>query len=118
MYKLFYSFSDWIIIWYILYQQKIIDYNPKFAILIGIVENIISLIFLCKYSSDIIKYKIIVIHFIIKLLMFSSLSNTKYILKDIIFTLILYIIYNIWLKITFNKNITKFYIQKLENYKK
>ena len=50
--------------------------------------------------------------------MFSSLSDTNYQLNDFIFAFILYIIYNIWLKLTFNKYITEYYIQKIENYKK
>ena len=117
MYNFFYVFSDWIIVWYILYQQQIINYNPKIVILLGFVENIISFIFLCKYSTNIKKYYKLVIHFIIKIFMFSSLTYTNYELKDFTFGLILYIIYNIWLKITFNINVIEFYVQKIENYK-
>ena len=42
--EIFINFSDWIIIWFILYEFKIIKYNPKFAVLFGIIDNIIGFI--------------------------------------------------------------------------
>jgi hypothetical protein len=117
MYKLFYLFSDWIFIWYILYRLQLINNNPKIFIIFGIIENIISLIYLCKYTSNIKKYYILIIHFIIKILMIISLSDTQIVFNDFIFGLILYIIYNIWLKIKYNKYITEFYIEKLTHNK-
>jgi hypothetical protein len=61
MLRIDYIFSYWIFIWFILYCLKITKYNPKFAILLGILENIIVLILMSYYNTD----KSIIILFIL-----------------------------------------------------
>jgi hypothetical protein len=107
--KLFYYFSDWIIIWYLLYQLKIIKFNPKIAIILGIIENIIFLIKNYKKKCKNIKLNL---HFSIKLLMFYSLRDTEYNINDFNFAIILYISYNIFLKIKYKKSILEYYFSK------
>jgi hypothetical protein len=107
--KLFYYFSDWIIIWYLLYQLKIINYNPKIAIIIGIIENIIFLIINSKKSKNNIKLNI---NFGIKLLMFYMIKETKCYINDFNFAIFLYILYNIFLKVKYKISILEYYFPK------
>jgi hypothetical protein len=109
--KLFYYFSDWIIIWYLLYQLKIINYNPKIAIILGIIENIIFLFIYSnkKKSKNNIKLNL---HFTIKLLMFYLLRDTIYNINDFNFAIILYISYNIFLKVKYKISILEYYFPK------
>ena len=101
LYKPLYFFSDWIIIWFILYKLDIIKYNPILFILLGIFENILWFI-LCFKHNKLYDYKfvVLVVHFIIKLAMFNSLKDTIITKNDITFSMLLYIVYSIWLKNT------------------
>ena len=76
---IFIHFSDWIILWYILYHFKIIKYNPKLFILFGIIDNIIGLGILIYKSRE---YIGISISLIIKFLMYYSLRNSSYNIND------------------------------------
>jgi hypothetical protein len=111
MYKFF--FSDWLYIWFILYKLNVTNFNPKFCILIGIIENIIIIGFLFKYVNKIKYYKKITIYFTIKLLILYILQDTNIRLNDIIFGMILYLIYNIYLKIFFNQTNIGYYKERL-----
>ena len=111
MYKFF--FSDWLYIWFILYKFKVTNFNPIILILIGIIENIIIIGFLFKYVNKIKYYKKVTIYFTIKLLILYLLQNTDYKLNDFIAGIILYIIYNIYLKIFFNQTNIDYYKERL-----
>jgi hypothetical protein len=91
-------FSYWILTWYLLYILKFVKYSPKFAIVIGIVENLILLIFMVFNGSNkrTIGYFILVNTFI-KLLPFYTLRNETINVKDIQATVILAIIYVGWI---------------------
>ena len=93
-------FSNWILLWFILYYFKLISFSPKFAILMGILENTIMLISLLIWGKSIKSIIIfIIINVIIKILPFYYLRNESYILTDIYFTFGLFFVYNIWLYI-------------------
>ena len=98
-------FSYWIFFWWILYMIKIIPFNPKFIIILGIIENTFILIIKIynKYYSSIPSF--LIINTVIKIIPLISVLNTKIEKNDIIFSIILFILYLIWLII--NK---KFYI--------
>ena len=111
MYKFY--FSDWLYIWFILYKFKVTNFNPKFFILIGIIENIIILGFLFKYVNKIKYYKKITIYFTTKLLILYLLQDTNIKFNDIIVGMILYLIYNIYLKIFFNQTNIEYYKERI-----
>jgi len=101
-------FSYWIFAWYLLYIFKIINYNPKFAILCGLGENILILLLMFYYNTN---RKLILLFFtmmiILKLVPLYSIWNTKINNNDILNTIILFIIYILW--ITYNNyNLTNF----------
>jgi len=93
-------FSYWIFAWYLLYITKITTYSPKFIIILGIIENIILLFFMIQNGSTIETIiKFIVINTIIKFLPYYSMRNDKIIQKDIVASIVLFIIYIVWLYI-------------------
>ena len=93
-------FSYWIFAWYLLSITKITTYSPKFIIILGIIENIILLFFMIQNGSTIETIiKFIVINTIIKFLPYYSMRNDKIIQKDIVASIVLFIIYIVWLYI-------------------
>lgn len=93
-----YVFSYWIFAWYVLYEIGIVEYNPKFALTIGIIENILVLLFMiyCK-NSLIYIFLFCIVNFVIKVIPLWRLRNTNYYQDDIIASFMLFIIYLFWL---------------------
>jgi len=103
-------FSYWIFFWYILYIFHIKNkYNPKFGIILGIIENLILLFFMLFYKT---KLKLVVFFFIMLIIMkiipFLTLIKTKINKKDIFMTFFLFILYIVWLNIN-NMNLYDLY---------
>jgi len=93
-------FSYWVYIWYIIYILKLIKYSPKFAILMGLIDNIILLYLMLIYGTS--KYSIFVFIFInmfIKVVPLYNLRNENIILTDVYFTIFLFIVFIFWLYI-------------------
>lgn len=114
MNHIFFVFSYWIFIWYVLYMSNVINYNPKFAIIIGIIENISILLFMFYFNT---KFKTIVLFVIIvcltKLIPIYTIWNTKILIKDIISTFIILTIYCIFMII--NDKTIYHYIEDKKN---
>lgn len=101
MTRIDFIFSYWIFLWYLLYLFGIVNFNPKFAILCGFIENIVILSLMFYYGT---KKKLILLFFImfvfLKIIPLYSIWNTKIHARDIIATLVLFIIYLTWVKKT------------------
>ena len=112
-------FSYWIFAWYLLYITKIITYSPKFIIILGIIENMILLFFMIQNGSTIETIiKFIVINTFIKILPYYSIRNDKIIDKDIVASIVLFIIYIVWLYInkeTLLQKYNKIYNSLIQN---
>ena len=91
-------FSYWIFAWYLLYMLKFVKYNPKFAIMIGILENIVLLIFMSFNGANrrTIGY-FVLINTLMKLLPFYLLRHEKIRIGDIQATFGLFVIYVGWI---------------------
>lgn len=92
-------FSYWIYAWYLLYAFNIITiYSPKFALLLGLLENSIMLLLMLVYgtSKETIFY-FILINALIKGLPLYYLRHQAIHLKDIYFTGCLFVLFIIWL---------------------
>lgn len=91
-------FSYWIFTWFILYELQIIEYSPRFPLILGIIHNLIMLIFMLLYgtSSRTIFY-FIVINTLIKALPLYYLRNEPIKLNDIYFTCGLFLLFIFWL---------------------
>ena len=109
MEKIYFIFSYWIFIWYLLYYFKIINiYNPKFAIIIGIIENSIIIILMLYYRTKIkLVLLFIIMMIILKIIPLYTIWNDKINYKDIFFTFILFIIYLLIMYLN-GKNINSF----------
>jgi hypothetical protein len=93
-------FSYWIFVWYVLYALKIIKYSPKFALLFGIIDNIILLFLMVLFGSN--KRTIfyfILINSVIKVLPYYTLIKERIKISDIYFTGVLLLIFIMWLHI-------------------
>lgn len=90
-------FSYWMFFWYILYSLKVTEYSPKFIIGLGIIENLIMLLLMLYYKTKpltIIYF--IIINFFIKIIPFYMMLNERIKISDIYATIILFIIYSLW----------------------
>lgn len=94
-------FSYWIYLWYILYVFKVIKYNPKLAIIFGIIENLTVLILMYIYGTKKLLVILFTIMFIIlKIIPLYTIWNVKINLKyDSINTLLLFLIYLMWVSV-------------------
>jgi hypothetical protein len=96
-------FSNWILLWFILYIFKFTTYSPKFILLVGILENIIMEIILIIHK----KFKTFILFLIIitltKIIPFYYIRNSLLRKKDVYFTVALFIVYLIWLHMN-NRN--------------
>ena len=92
-------FSYWIYLWYILYIFKVLKYNPKFAIICGMIENLIIFLLMCIYNTKkILVVLFIIMFFILKLIPLYTIWNDNIKLNDDIKnTSLLFIIYLVWI---------------------
>ena len=115
--RLDFVFSYWIFGWFILYYYRIVSYSPKFALIIGIIENILIIFYLIFMNASNYKIiKFIIINFCIKVIPLLMIIRDKIIWKDIYATFILFIVYIIWLFINNPKKIFQTYIHMINNY--
>ena len=93
-------FSYWVYLWYLLYILHIVKYSPKFAIMLGIIDNLIMLCFMLYFGTKnqtIIMF--IIINTIIKIIPYYTLKREHIKANDILSTLFLFLIFIIWLHI-------------------
>jgi len=101
-------FSYWIFLWYLLYILKLVEYNPKFAILCGLVENLFILILMFYYGTkQNLVLLFLIMMFILKIIPLYSVFYEKIYFKDIVFTFVLFGIYLIWIVLN-KKSISDF----------
>jgi len=93
-------FSYWVYVWFILYFLNYTKYSPKFALTLGLIDNIVMLFLMILWSTN-IKTIIwfIIINTLIKILPLYYLRNESFKIKDIYVTIGLFLIYIIWLHI-------------------
>jgi len=108
MQRLDFIFSYWIFFWYILYICNLITYNPKFLIILGLIANVVILLIMIYYKTKYrLVYLFVIMMFIIKIIPIYTIWNTKIKLNDIYISIILFIIYLLWIHIN-KKNTNDF----------
>ena len=98
-------FSYWIFLWFILFKLKLIQYNPKNAIMFAIAINISMLLFLIQKKSS--KYniiKFIIINTIIKIVPFILIYKSSTTKEDNYFFVFLFCIYLCWIYLNNTNN--------------
>jgi len=93
-------FSYWVYVWFILYFLNYTKYSPKFALTLGLIDNIVLLFLMIAWSTS-LKTIIwfIIINTLIKVVPLYYLRNELFKMKDIYFTIGLFLFYIIWLHI-------------------
>jgi len=98
--RLDFIFSYWILIWYLAYLVKFTNLSPKFALLIGIIENLALFVFMIYKRTDIDSLlRFGFGNLLMKVLPFYLLRNEIIIRSDVIVTLLVFALYNAWLYI-------------------
>jgi len=93
-------FSYWILVWYILYELKIVKYNPKIALIIAVIVNATMLSMMIYFNNSWINIlSFCVINFFIKVYPLIRLRNTEYKWIDLYASVVLYIIYLAWINL-------------------
>ena len=105
-------FSYWIFLWYILYILRIIPYSPKLWLLIAIITMILEIIYISMKADKILLFLFIFPLILFKIIPFYTIRRDPYQLKDIIFGLVLCILYLLWLNY---KNVSLFKIYSFES---
>jgi hypothetical protein len=104
-------FSYWIFAWYIAFILHLTSYNPKWGLILGIIENLCMFIALLIFGGS--PYYMILfmcINVVIKGIPLYTIYNTKTTQKDIYALLGLFAIYTIWVHL--NGNTVIGYIKK------
>ena len=98
--RLDFIFSYWILIWYLAYAVKFTNLSPKFALLIGIIENFALFLFMIYKKTDLDSLlRFGFGNLLIKVLPFYLLRDESIKRSDVIVTLSLFALYNAWLYI-------------------
>ena len=112
-------FSYWVFAWYILYFVKLVSYSPKFAILLGIIENTILLLLMIYYGSkpkNILYF--VLINAVIKVVPYLTLKSQPIRAIDIAATVALFIFYVLWVTINGEsvvKNFNNIFVSLVED---
>lgn len=107
-------FSYWIFIWYFLYIFGVTTFNPKIALVIAILQNIMLLIFMFYANQswfNLISFCIV--NTVVKIIPFWTLRHTMYRWKDFYALAYLFIIYVGWLYVN-NQLTTRILKQMIE----
>jgi hypothetical protein len=93
-------FSYWVYAWFLLYFFQWTKYLPKFALLIGLIDNLVMLLLMILFGtsmSTIITF--VIINTIIKIIPLYYLRKERITIKDIYFTCVLFLLFVIWIHI-------------------
>lgn len=96
--RLDFIFSYWILLWYLAYAIKFTDISPKFALIFGLLENIVMFSYIAYLGTPIgtlVRFGFT--NLIIKLLPLYLLRGEPIRRVDVIMTLLIFGLYNAWL---------------------
>lgn len=99
-------FSYWVIVWFLVYSIGVTIYSPKFVIIIALLENIYSGIMLRTANVQTIMSLMVLIF--LKTTILFVLRNDKIRAIDILVSIILFIIYVIWVHMN-NETVLGYY---------
>ena len=98
MFRIDFIFSYWIFAWYLLYMARITIYSPKLALIIAVIEAVVSYLLL-KTANTFTMVSTLIIVSCIKIIPLITLWREPIRQKDIWVLFTLFMIYNIWLGI-------------------
>lgn len=93
-------FSYWVFVWFLLYALIGFPFvfSPKFALAIGLLENVLLLVFMLSYGTPLRTIlQFVVINALIKVTPLYYLRKETIQRKDVLFTLFLFLVFVLWL---------------------
>lgn len=91
-------FSYWIFAWYLLYKAQLLNYNPKFIIVVGLIENLLLLMYMLLHGSNRrTVFWFIFINTFIKVIPFYTVRNERIHVRDIWFSGLVFGMYAVWI---------------------
>jgi hypothetical protein len=91
-------FSYWIFAWYLLYKAQLLSYNPKFIIIVGLIENLFLLVYMIMHGSNAHTIQwFIFINTIIKVIPFYTIRNERIKMRDVWFSGLVFGMYAVWI---------------------
>ena len=96
--RLDFIFSYWILIWYLAYAIKFTNISPKFALVVGLVENLIMFSYIAYLGTPVdtlIRFGFA--NTAIKIIPLYLLRGEPIQRSDVIMTLLVFGLYNAWL---------------------
>jgi hypothetical protein len=91
-------FSYWIFTWYVLYALRLTTYNPKIALVLGMIHNTGLLLLMLYYKNDWIHIATFCfINTFLKVIPLWTVRNDPYRWKDFYALLVYFMIYIVWL---------------------
>ena len=94
--RLDFIFSYWIFAWYLCYVFKWTHYNPKLALMLGLIENGMIMILMIYYNTPLVYF--LLVNMIIKVIPYMTIQR-RIEWDDMYPTAGLFFVYLIWLKI-------------------
>ena len=90
-------FSNWIFAWYLLYILRVTTFNPKIALVLGVIHNIVLWLIMFYYKNDWIHIvTFFLINLCIKGIPLWTVRNDPYRWKDFYALVVYFIMYIIW----------------------
>ena len=87
-------FSYWIVVWYVLYMVGVIPYNPKFALTVGLIENVILLCIMIYYKNKWVNIVLFcTVGLFMKVIPLWTLRHAVYTKQQVLSTLVLFMVY-------------------------
>jgi len=95
-------FSYWIFAWFLLYFFKVTTYNPKYLLLLGVLENLMTIIIgLYFRTSTIYIVYFIFIMIIMKVIplyiSWNNKNNFTSLRRDLVASIFIFVLYSLWL---------------------
>lgn len=91
-------FSYWIFAWYVFYALGLTTYNPKIALVIGLIHNTGLLLTMIYYKNDWIHiFTFCFINTFIKVIPLWTVRNDPYRWKDFYAFVVYYMVHVVWL---------------------
>lgn len=102
-------FSNWIIVWFILYWFKFTQYNPKAVLILGVFENLVTVILAIYYKTRVIYiFYFLFLIILCKTFLLYLIWNTRFSTNDIYASILVMMVYLIWLQLN-NTNVIDLY---------
>jgi len=95
-------FSYWIFAWFLLYFFKVTKYNPKYLLLLGVFENLVTIILGLYYKTSIMYivyfiFIMIIMKVIPLYLSWNNKNNFTSLRSDLTASICVFVLYSFWL---------------------